>query len=69
MLVIDAADRLLLVRSSRVPEEPEQGYVWSTHAELASSSETVYPFGLAALMADLVAGYVPAVPVALPWHH
>lgn len=42
---------------------------WWPVGELAATDETVYPLGLAALMADLVAGGVPAAPVRLPWHH
>ncbi len=45
------------------------GHRWWTQAELAGSSETIYPANLAALVADLVAGRVPGSPVALPWHH
>ena len=45
------------------------GHRWWTQAELAATEETVYPFGLAALMADLVSGNLPHPPVALPWHH
>lgn len=45
------------------------GHRWWTQAELAGSSETIYPANLAALVADLIAGRVPASPVALPWHH
>jgi 8-oxo-dGTP pyrophosphatase MutT (NUDIX family) len=45
------------------------GYRWWTLAELASTTEAVYPFGLAGLLDDLVGGRVPAVPVELPWHH
>ena len=45
------------------------GHRWWTQAELAGSSETIYPANLAALVADLIAGRVPGSPVALPWHH
>jgi 8-oxo-dGTP pyrophosphatase MutT (NUDIX family) len=45
------------------------GHRWWTQSELASTDEIVYPFGLASLMADLVAGKVLGAPVALPWHH
>ncbi|MEW1724057.1 NUDIX domain-containing protein [Streptomyces sp. NPDC093109] len=31
--------------------------------------EPVYPFGLADLVATLIAGRVPVTPVRLPWHH
>jgi 8-oxo-dGTP pyrophosphatase MutT (NUDIX family) len=42
---------------------------WWTLDELAGSGETVYPLGLAGLLADLLSGTVPAEPVRLPWHH
>ena len=45
------------------------GHHWWTQAELAATRETIYPTGLAALVADLIAGRVPATPIALPWHH
>jgi 8-oxo-dGTP pyrophosphatase MutT (NUDIX family) len=45
------------------------GHQWWTQAELAASSETIYPLNLAALVADLIGGQVPASPVVLPWHH
>jgi 8-oxo-dGTP pyrophosphatase MutT (NUDIX family) len=154
VLVIDGADRLLLVRSANVPGQPEHGYVWLTpgggveddediasaaarelgeetglmvepadlrpvayttghadlgwasglfrddyflyrvtshqvditglneverqhygghrwwsRAELAATSETIYPSGVADLVRDLIAGAIPASPIALPWHH
>ena len=46
-----------------------RGHHWWTHAELAATRETIYPAGLAALVADLIAGRLPASPIALPWHH
>jgi 8-oxo-dGTP pyrophosphatase MutT (NUDIX family) len=46
-----------------------RGHRWWTQAELATTRETVYPFNLAALVADLTAGQLPATPIALPWHH
>ena len=46
-----------------------RGHRWWTHAELAVTSETIYPAGLAALIGDLIAGRCPASPIALPWHH
>ena len=45
------------------------GHHWWTQAELTATRETIYPAGLAALVADLVAGRLPATPIALPWHH
>ena len=43
------------------------GHRWWTFGELAASTETVYPVGLAGLLADLLAGRVPDRPVRLPW--
>ena len=45
------------------------GHHWWTVDELVATTETVYPFRLAALVSDLIAGRVPAQPVQLPWHH
>ncbi|MBB5933261.1 NUDIX hydrolase [Streptomyces zagrosensis] len=46
------------------------GYHWWPIADLAAAThETVYPFGLAELAAELVAGHVPVEPIQLPWHH
>ncbi|WP_433334295.1 NUDIX hydrolase [Spirillospora sp. CA-294931] len=42
---------------------------WWSLDELHSTGETVYPFGLAPLLARLLEGRVPASPVRLPWHH
>lgn len=42
---------------------------WWTQAELAATRETIYPAGLATLVADLIAGRLPVTPIALPWHH
>lgn len=46
-----------------------RGHRWWTQAELAATRETIYPVNLAALVADLIAGWRPATPIALPWHH
>jgi 8-oxo-dGTP pyrophosphatase MutT (NUDIX family) len=46
-----------------------RGHRWWTVDDLAASTERVIPFGLAALVTDLVAGRAPAEPVRLPWHH
>lgn len=43
------------------------GHRWWTQAELAATTETIIPAGLVALVTDLIAGRVPATPVALPW--
>ncbi|MFI1016103.1 NUDIX hydrolase [Streptomyces sp. NPDC020965] len=45
------------------------GYRWWPLADLAATSETVYPFGLAHLTAELATGHTPADPIHLPWHH
>jgi 8-oxo-dGTP pyrophosphatase MutT (NUDIX family) len=45
------------------------GERWWTVAELEATSEAMVPFGLAGLLADLIAGRVPAESVELPWHH
>ena len=42
---------------------------WWTLAELAATSGTIYLNDLADLVADLIAGRAPEMPVALPWHH
>lgn len=45
------------------------GHHWWTQAELAATTETIIPAGLVTLVADLIAGRLPAAPVALPWPH
>ncbi|MFG2530604.1 NUDIX hydrolase [Streptomyces sp. NPDC048516] len=45
------------------------GYHWWPLADLAATDETIYPFGLAELAAQLVTGHAPAAPIQLPWHH
>lgn len=45
------------------------GYRWWTAEEVAACATVVYPYGLDALLRDLVAGRLPERPVALPWHH
>jgi hypothetical protein len=71
VLLLDGADRLLLVRSALVPGHPERGHYgghhWWTQAELAATSETIYPHGLPALVDELIAGRFPPSPIALPW--
>ena len=44
------------------------GHHWWTQTELPATTEPICP-GLAALAADLIAGWLPASPVALPWPH
>ncbi|AEV84823.1 RNA pyrophosphohydrolase [Actinoplanes sp. SE50] len=54
-------------------EDHERGYHaghrWWTVDELATTTETVYPFGLADLVERLLTEGTPAQPVQLPWHH
>jgi len=45
------------------------GHRWWPIGELVSPPDPVYPYGLPALLADLMAGRTPAEPVLLPWHH
>jgi 8-oxo-dGTP pyrophosphatase MutT (NUDIX family) len=44
------------------------GHRWWTQRELAATRETIYPANLAHLVAGLIAGRLPATPIALPWH-
>ena len=60
------------VDTSRMEELERSAHAdfrWWTQAELATTTETVWPLGLAGLLADLLAGRRPAEPVTLPWHH
>lgn len=43
------------------------GHRWWAVDELTSTADTVYPYGLAALVTDLLAGRLPQRPVRLPW--
>ena len=45
------------------------GHRWWTHADLLATEDIVYPNDLAALVAGLILGRLPATPAALPWHH
>jgi hypothetical protein len=45
------------------------GHRWWTVPELAATTETVHPSGLAALLRELIDGRIPPEPVRLPWHH
>ncbi|WP_030376493.1 NUDIX hydrolase [Streptomyces rimosus] len=45
------------------------GHRWWPVDELAATAETVFPYGLPPLLADLRGGRTPAEPVRLPWHH
>ncbi|MFD7661904.1 NUDIX hydrolase [Streptomyces sp. NPDC059788] len=42
---------------------------WWPVDELATTAETVFPYGLPPLLADLRDGRTPSAPVQLPWHH
>jgi len=52
---------------SEIEHELFEEHRWWSLAELASTSETVFPRELAPLVARLLAGDVPADPVELPW--
>lgn len=45
------------------------GHRWWTADDLAATAETVFPYGLPPLLADLRDGRTPPAPVRLPWHH
>lgn len=45
------------------------GHRWWPLHELFATTERVLPLKLAPLLAELLAGGVPAAPVQLPWHH
>ena len=45
------------------------GHRWWTPADLAATTETVYPNQLAGLVRQLLAGQIPTRPIELPWHH
>ncbi|RLV04290.1 hypothetical protein CTZ27_09930 [Streptomyces griseocarneus] len=62
VLLVDETDRVLLLKY-------HAGHRWWTQEEPAASGETVFPFGLAGLVARPAAGRVPAEPVRLPWQH
>jgi 8-oxo-dGTP pyrophosphatase MutT (NUDIX family) len=60
------------VDNSRLDERERRqvtGHRWWSIDELAGSDELIYPFGLVPLLAELLAGRIPAEPVRLPWHH
>ncbi|AUG76340.1 RNA pyrophosphohydrolase [Kitasatospora sp. MMS16-BH015] len=46
-----------------------RGHRWWPVAELATTEETVFPWGLAELLTGLDRHGRPAEPVQLPWHH
>jgi 8-oxo-dGTP pyrophosphatase MutT (NUDIX family) len=45
------------------------GHRWWTVDEVEASARNVFPWGLAPLLRDLLAGRTPGAPVRLPWHH
>ena len=45
------------------------GHRWWTVDEVAAAPKFVFPFELAPLARDLLAGRLPSRPVRLPWHH
>jgi 8-oxo-dGTP pyrophosphatase MutT (NUDIX family) len=45
------------------------GHRWWTVEEVEGTQRKVFPFGLAPLARDLLAGRWPDPPVRLPWHH
>jgi len=45
------------------------GHRWWSLTELVSTEQSIVPFRVAPLLADLLAGHRPASPVQLPWHH
>jgi 8-oxo-dGTP pyrophosphatase MutT (NUDIX family) len=45
------------------------GHRWWTVDEIEASARTVFPWGLAPLLRELLDGRLPPAPVRLPWHH
>ena len=60
---------ILGARRTELERRLHYGHHWWTLAELAGTTETVYPYRLAELLADIIAGRIPTAPVELPWHH
>jgi 8-oxo-dGTP pyrophosphatase MutT (NUDIX family) len=58
-----------VARMEMLERNHHAGHRWWTLEEVASTTETIYPFGLVALLTDLLAGRVPQEPTRLPWHH
>ncbi|HVQ90748.1 MAG TPA: NUDIX domain-containing protein, partial [Mycobacteriales bacterium] len=46
-----------------------RGHRWWTLDELAATTATVYPLELVPLLTDLLAGWIPAAPIQLPWQY
>ena len=45
------------------------GHRWWTVAEVEAAPRIVFPFELAPLARELLAGRLPSRPIRLPWHH
>jgi 8-oxo-dGTP pyrophosphatase MutT (NUDIX family) len=45
------------------------GHRWWTVDEVEATPKIVFPFDLAPLARDLLAGRLPSQPIQLPWHH
>ncbi|HEY7100518.1 MAG TPA: NUDIX domain-containing protein [Mycobacteriales bacterium] len=45
------------------------GHRWWTVDEVEAAPKIVFPFELAPLARDLLAGRLPSRPIQLPWHH
>jgi 8-oxo-dGTP pyrophosphatase MutT (NUDIX family) len=45
------------------------GHRWWSADEVEACAQRVFPYGLAPLLRDLLAGRIPPAPVRLPWHH
>jgi 8-oxo-dGTP pyrophosphatase MutT (NUDIX family) len=56
-------------RRTSLESKLHHGHRWWTLEELATSTETIYPFGLLDLLTDLKSNRWPTTPVELPWHH
>lgn len=54
---------------TELERELHEEHRWWTVAELAATTDTVYPYGLAELLNDIIAGRIPTAPIELPWHH
>ncbi|MER7332347.1 MULTISPECIES: NUDIX domain-containing protein [unclassified Micromonospora] len=58
-----------ITRMETLERTHHAGHRWWPLDELATTTDTVYPFGLAQLLADILTGHIPQQPVQLPWHH
>jgi 8-oxo-dGTP pyrophosphatase MutT (NUDIX family) len=56
-------------RMEELERSTHAGFRWWTVAELETTTETVWPLGLARFLADLLEHGRPDEPVTLPWHH